>query len=64
MRVFNWLCDNPGKALLLSFAIAAALLLASAYMEARTYERITGKPVSTWDALWIEFRVQEGVDDR
>ena len=32
----------------------------SSYMEARAYERVTGKRVSTWDAMFIELRVQEG----
>lgn len=29
-------------------------------MEAAAYNRVTGKDVSTWDAMWIELRVQEG----
>lgn len=29
------------------------------YFEAKAYERVTGKHVSTWDALWLELRVQE-----
>ena len=32
----------------------------SSHMEARAYERVTGKRVSTWDAMFIELRVQEG----
>lgn len=28
-------------------------------MEARAYNNVTGKHVSTWDAMWIELRVQE-----
>jgi len=31
------------------------------YQEARTYERLTGKHVTTWDALWVDLRVMEGV---
>ena len=27
------------------------------YQEARVYERLTGKEVSTWDALFVELRV-------
>jgi hypothetical protein len=30
-----------------------------AYFEARAYERVTGKHVSTWDAMFIDLRVQE-----
>ena len=27
------------------------------YMEAHTYSKLTGKEVSTWDAIWVEFRI-------
>lgn len=30
-------------------------------MEAHTYQRLTGKHVTTWDAMWVELRVQEPV---
>ncbi len=33
----------------------------SSYQEARTYERLTGKHVTTWDAMWVDLRVQEQV---
>lgn len=29
-------------------------------MEARAFNRATGSNVSTWDAMWIELRVQDG----
>ena len=49
--------------------IAAVLLLCLAlginacksHMEAKTYTKLTGKEVSTWDALWVKLRV-EGCD--
>jgi len=28
------------------------------YFEARAYNRLTGSDVSTWDAMWIELRVE------
>lgn len=28
-------------------------------MEARAYNRITGSDVSTWEAMWVELRVQD-----
>jgi len=31
------------------------------YNEARVYNRLTGASVTTWDALWVDLRVQEGV---
>lgn len=33
------------------------------YFEARAFNRTTGNNVSTWDAMWIELRVQEGVKE-
>lgn len=41
------------------FALIAALVLLPPYMEARSYERVTGRHVSMWDAMWIDLRVQE-----
>lgn len=43
-----------GAALLLFLGI---WVFASA-MEARAYNNVTGGNVSTWDAMWIELRVQ------
>lgn len=33
------------------------------YFEARAYNNITGKNVSTWDAMFVELRVQEGAKE-
>lgn len=30
------------------------------HMEAKAYQNVTGVKVSTWDAMWIELRVQTG----
>lgn len=30
----------------------------SSYFEARAYERVTGKQVSTWDAMFLKLRVE------
>ena len=46
-------------ALVLAIVLGIFWVLPS-YYEARAFERITGKEVSTWDALWVELRVQEG----
>jgi len=32
----------------------------SSMMEAKAYNRATGSNVTTWDAMWIELRVQAG----
>jgi hypothetical protein len=45
----------------LLLAMPIVFWLIPSYFEARTYSRLTGASVSTWDALWVEFRVQEGV---
>ena len=29
-------------------------------MEAKAYNRVTGSNVTTWEAMWIELRVQAG----
>lgn len=29
------------------------------YMEARTYNKLTGAHVTTWDAMWVDLRVQD-----
>ncbi|MGQ0721048.1 MAG: hypothetical protein ACT4PE_05670 [Candidatus Eiseniibacteriota bacterium] len=40
--------------------VACALWVVFSHFEARSYNRITGANVSTWDAMWVELRVQEG----
>ena len=30
------------------------------WLEARAFHEVTGRDVSTWDAMFIELRVQEG----
>lgn len=37
------------------------LLIFSAYMEAKTYNKLTGSNVTTWDAMFVTLRVSEGV---
>ena len=55
---------------ILGVAVAAVMLLAAvsipvffAWCEASAYNRVTGANVSTWDALFIELRV-DGVPKR
>ena len=38
--------------------LSAAGWVAVSYFEANAYNRATGSHVSTWDAMWIELRVQ------
>lgn len=34
--------------------------LVSSHFDAQAYNRATGSNVSTWDAMWVELRVQAG----
>ena len=40
-------------------AIFVTEWVVKSYFEARAFNRVTGKNVSTWDAMFIELRVQE-----
>jgi len=41
------------------FAFTFAAWVFGSYQEAKAFNNVTGKDVSTWDAMWIELRVQE-----
>lgn len=42
-----------------AFVVVVLLLLfVQPYFEAQAYNRATGSDVSTWDAFWVELRVQ------
>lgn len=43
--------------------LALTLWVLLAFLEARSFERITGRHVSTWDAMFIQLRVQDAVED-
>jgi hypothetical protein len=43
----------------LVFGIVAGVYATKSYFEAAAFNRITGKNVSTWDAMFLELRVQE-----
>lgn len=45
------------------FIVFPGICVFSAHMEAKAYNRITGQHVSTWDAMWVELRVQSGPGD-
>ena len=40
------------------FVISVGVVTIKAYFEAKAYNRITGAHVSTWDAIFLELRVQ------
>lgn len=43
--------------------VVAAIQISSAYFEAQAFNRATGKNVSTWDALFIELRLNDSPKD-
>lgn len=45
------------------FVVVIAIGLIQPYMEARAYERVTGKHVSVWDAVWLDLRVQASPEE-
>ena len=44
-------------------AASSADWVVTSHYEAKTYSRLTGKEVTTWDAMWLELRVQEEVQE-
>ncbi len=64
--MWDWLSRNidgvvhlVGGTLILGFAIGCWVF--SSWCEAAAFNRITGKDVTTWDAMFVTLRVQEGV---
>ncbi len=56
-----------GKDLIITVSVVIAVIVIAlsfwiftSAMEANAYNRATGSNVSTWDAMWIELRVQAG----
>ena len=53
--------------LILGFIVAGALYapfwLIRSYNEARVFQKLTGKQVTTWDAMWVDLRVMEGTKE-
>lgn len=44
--------------LFILLAVAFAVQCCSSAMEARAYNRVTGKNVGWWDAMWIDLRAE------
>ena len=44
------------------FAMLGGVWIFKSHMEAKSYNRVTGSDVTTWEAMWIELRVQSGPD--
>ena len=50
--------------LLLVLAIWVGVWVFKSAMEANAYNRVTNSDVSTWDAMFIELRVQDGPKEK
>ena len=46
-------------AILIILAIVPVGWVFKSYMEAKSYNEVTGKNVTTWQAMWIDLRVQD-----
>lgn len=43
--------------------LAATVWIIKSWQEAEAYNRLTGKSVTTWDAMFLELRIQEQADN-
>ena len=48
-------------AMVVLFIFVGCLWITKSHFEAKAYNNLTGKDVSTWDAMFLELRVQENV---
>ena len=69
-KILDWyIADekNPIKAyvaiILLIFAISTGWWILKSRMEATAFNRITNSEVSTWDAMWVQLRVDRPTSD-
>jgi hypothetical protein len=46
-------------ALVILVSVLCGAYVFSSYQEAKVYTKLTGKNVTTWDALWVDLRVQD-----
>jgi len=61
--ISDWLENNPEIGMVV-VSIILIMVCTSVWVfmsanEAAAFERLTGKKVSTWDAMFIELRIQE-----
>lgn len=49
--------------LMLIFGLAFGCNYIKSSFEASTYNKLTGKNVSAWDAMWVDLRVQENIQE-
>lgn len=62
----DWYFNNPVKATIVLFlffmTISTVSWLVKSKMEAEAFSRITGEQITTWDAMWVELRVDRPVN--
>ena len=56
MTLVEWLTIAAIAAIVLG---APASWVVKSYFEAQAYNRLTGAHATTWDAMWVELRVQD-----
>lgn len=63
----DWYVKNTGKGLAIMCVLLLLILMgkwvASSRMEAAAFNRITDSHVSTWDAMWVELRIDRPTSD-
>ena len=50
---FGWLC------VLFALVLGTVIWVVSSSFEAKSYNNLTGNNVSTWDAMFLDLRVQD-----
>lgn len=51
--------ENTGCGIVCILVLCLLIWVVSSSFEAASFNRVTGKNVSTWDAMFIDLRVQE-----
>lgn len=49
-----------GGLIAIVIVVCIALMVVSSHFESKTYNKLTGANTTTWDAIWVELRVQDG----
>jgi hypothetical protein len=61
-RITDYISDHMPVLILLAVAIPIIMApihwIAASHFESKAYNQITGANTTTWDAMWLELRVQ------
>lgn len=55
-RATDWVTTMLTYLMVIIFILSIYVFMA--YMESRTYNKLTGAHTTTWDAMWVNLRVQ------